>query len=110
MRLIYASDDRLSEDTRLIKRLYRTELGENNPGTFIFALQYLWIHDGKWLELVRVDNYEHEKDRSGVHIHRFGIGFVEFKEMSFTEAEELTPFIGERIKQNILLGDYDGKN
>ena len=110
MKLIFESDKRLPENTRLIKRLYRAESGEYLPGSFIFALQYLWFHENKWLELVRIDNYEHEKGRIGVHIHKFGTRFVEFKEMSFTDAEQLIFTVGEKIKQKILLGDYDGKN
>ncbi|MBI2549763.1 hypothetical protein HYV83_01115 [Candidatus Woesearchaeota archaeon] len=110
MKLIFESDKRLSEDSRLIKRLYRAESGEYQSGSFIFALQYLWFHEDKWLELARIDNYEHEKGRTGVHIHKFGMRFVEFREMDFTEAEQLVIAIGEKIKQKIRLGDHDGKN
>ncbi|MBI2176055.1 hypothetical protein HYU40_01740 [Candidatus Woesearchaeota archaeon] len=110
MKLVFVSDKRLSEDTRLIKRLYRAESSDYTTGNFVFALQYLWFHEDKWLELVRIDNYEHEKGRAGVHIHKFGTPFVEFKEMNFTEAEQLILAVGEKIKQKILLGDYDGKN
>ncbi len=110
MKLIFESAKRLSEDMRLIKRLYRAESGESLSGSFIFALQYLWFHEDKWLELVRIDNYEHEKERAGAHIHKFGMHFVEFREMSFTEAEQLIFAVGEKIKQKILLGDYDDKN
>lgn len=110
MKLIFESDKRLSEDTRLIKRLYRAESGEYLSGSFIFALQYLWFHEGEWLELARIDNYEHEKGRAGVHLHKFSTRFVEFKEMNFPEAEQLILAVGERVKQKILLGDYDGKN
>ncbi len=110
MKLIFESDKRLPEDMRLIKRLYRAESGEYMSGSFIFALQYLWFHEDKWLELARIDNYEHEKGRIGVHIHKFGTRFVEFREMSFTEAEQFALAVGEKIKQKILLGDYDGEN
>ncbi len=110
MKLIFSSDKRLSEDTRLIKRLYRAESGDYQSGSFIFALQCLWFHEGEWLELARIDNYEHEKGRAGVHIHKLGTRFVEFRGMSFTEAEQFALAVGEKIKQKILLGDYDGKN
>ena len=110
MKLIFSSDKRLSEDTRMMKRLYRAESSDYATESFIFALQYLWFHEDKWLELARIDNYEHEKGRIGVHIHKFGTHFVEFREMSFTEAEQFALAVGEKIKQKILLGDYDGKN
>ncbi len=110
MKLIFGSDKRLSEDTRLIKRLYQGESGDCPYKGFIFALQYLWFCEDRWLELARIDNYEHEKGRAGVHIHKFSTCFVEFREMSFTEAEQLILAVGEKIKQRILLGDYDGKN
>lgn len=110
MKFIFGSDKRLSEDTRLIKRLYQAKSNEYLSGSFIFALQYLWFYDDEWLELARIDNYEHEKGRAGVHIHKFGTRFVEFREVSFTEAEQFVLDVGEKIKQKVLLGDYDGKN
>ncbi len=110
MKLIFGTEKRLSEDTRLIKRLYRAEANEYSFGIFIFALQYLWFHEDKWLEVARIDNYAHEPKRRGVHIHKFGSDFVEFREMSFTEAGEFVISVGESIKKKIMFGDYDGKN
>ena len=110
MKLIFGSEKWLSQDTRLIKRLYLAESGGQSSGSFVFALQYLWFHENKWLEVARIDNYVHETKRTGVHIHKFGNSFTEFKNMSFTEAEEYIIFVGEKIKQKVLLGDYDGEN
>ena len=79
MKLVFGSDKRLSEDTRLIKRLYQAERSEYASGSFIFAFQYLWFHKDKWLEVARIDNYMHEAGRTGTHIHKFGRDFVEFR-------------------------------
>ncbi len=110
MKLVFGSEKWLSEDTRLIKRLYEAEQEDNTIGKFIFALQYLWFHETEWLELARIDNYEHEKGKSGVHIHKFGTRFVEFKGMDFAEAERFILGVCDRIKQKILLGDRNDKN
>ena len=110
MKLIFGSEKWLSQDTRLIKRLYRAESGGHSSGSFVFDLQYLWFRENKWLEVARFDNYVHETKRTGVHIHKFGNSFTEFKNMSFTEAEEYVIEIGEKIRQKMLLGDDDGKN
>ena len=110
MKLIFGTEKRLSEDTRLIKRLYLAESSDHASGNFVFALQYLWFHKDKWLELARIDNYQHEKGRTGARIHKFGTRFVEFREMSFTEAAECIISVGESIKKKILLGDYNGED
>ena len=100
----------LSEDIRLIKRLYKSDDRNAFPEGLRFALQYLWRQEGRWIEIARIDNYEHDENRTGVHIHKFGKGFVEFREMNFEEAEQYIIVLGEKIKQDILLGGYDGKN
>lgn len=110
MKIISSSEKWLSEDTRLLKRLYHAESGEQSSGSFIFAFQYLWFRKDRWLEIARIDNYVHEAKRRGVHIHKFGSNFVEFREMSLTEASGCIMLIGEDIKKRILLGDYCEEN
>ncbi|MBI2144504.1 hypothetical protein HYU17_05150 [Candidatus Woesearchaeota archaeon] len=110
MKIVFGSEKWLSQDTRLIKRGYRVEPGEASSESFIFALQYLWFHENKWLEVARIDNYPHESKQTGAHIHKFGSDFVEFREMNFTEAAECIISVGENTKKKLLLGDYDGEN
>ncbi len=109
MEIVLDMDIPLSEDIRLIKRLYKVGDSEKFQGGLMFALQYLWRQEGKWIEVARIDNYKHQ-NRTGAHIHKFGNDFVEFREVSFEEAEELVIELGEKIRQNLQLGDYDGKN
>lgn len=107
MEVILDLDIPIAEDIRLIKRLYKADNSEACPGG-LFALQYLWRVEGKWVEVARIDNYKHDRTRSGAHIHKFGRDFVEFREMNFEEAEQYVITLGEKIRRKMLLGDYNG--
>lgn len=104
MEIILDLDIPLSGDIRLIKRLYKTNDLKNFPGGLMFALQYLWRQEGNWIEVTRIDNYKHNQNMTGAHIHKFDNDFVEFREISFEEAEQYILELAEKIKKDIMLG------
>lgn len=105
MEVVFEQDFHIGEDSRLIKRLYKVEPSDLFPNGLMFALQYLWQKEKEWIEVVRIDNYKHAHDKAGVHVHKFGTAEVEFKDMSFEEAEIYLTELAKRIKKEILLGE-----
>ena len=111
MEVVFEQDFHIGEDSRLVKRLYKVEPSDSFPDGLMFALQYLWHKEKEWIEVVRIDNYKHAPDKTGAHVHKFGAAEVEFKGMTFEEAETYLTELAERIKKEILLGERkNGKN
>lgn len=99
MQNIIDQDILLAEDIRLIKRLDKVPKDQNFPEGLRFAYQYLIFRNNEWLQLCRIDNYEHDKRKTGTHIHKYTNENVEFKEMDFRESEEYIKQLGERLKR-----------
>lgn len=109
MKVVINQDITLAEDARLIKRLYKVQADAEFPLGLKFAYQYLLLKEGKWLEVCRVDNYRHDRHKTGTHIHKHGRQFIEFREMSFKEVEPAIIELGERIRTT-MKGEQNGKN
>lgn len=104
MKIITKEDFALGEGRRLVVRVYEVDKTPQFPGGIKFAFQYLFLKDEQWIEIARVDNYEHDAKQTGLHIHKLGLSKVEFKEMKF---QEIRPFIiglGDSIAKRIQLG------
>ena len=95
----------LAEDRRLIIRMYQVEKSIYFPTGIKFAFQYLFSKDNKWIEVARVDNYEHDPKRTGSHVHKFGTSEVEFKEITPEEAEDYIMDLAEGVIKKIELGE-----
>ena len=105
MEVVFEQDIHIGGNSRLVKRLYKAEPSAFFPDGLMFALQYLWQKEKEWIEVARIDNYKHARDKTGVHVHKFGTVEVEFKDMSFQEAEDCLISLAERIKKEISLGE-----
>ncbi|MEK6837401.1 MAG: hypothetical protein AABX69_02010 [Nanoarchaeota archaeon] len=105
MKIIQDLELPLSEDRKLIIRIYKVETSIYFPTGIKFAFQYLFSKDNKWIEVARVDNYEHDAKKTGSHIHKLGASEVEFKEIPLKEAEEYTIGLAEGIIRKIELGE-----
>ncbi|MBS3119267.1 hypothetical protein J4475_00415 [Candidatus Woesearchaeota archaeon] len=99
MSIIINQDIILAEDARLIKRLYKVRKETSFPDGLKFAYQYLVFRNNEWIEVCRIDNYKHDKNEIGTHIHKHGRKKVVFKELSFEEAEEYTMRLGEELRR-----------
>jgi len=103
MKVIQDLDIPLAEDRRLIIRMYEVEKSIYFPTGIKFAFQYLFSKDNKWIEVARVDNYEHDPKRTGSHVHKLGTSKVEFKEIAPKEAEEYIIGLAEDIIKKLEL-------
>ncbi len=111
MEIVVNQDSLIAQGVRLIRRLYKVDADADFPTGFKFALQYLFLGDGMWIEVTRIDNYRHDKRRTGTHIHKLGRTEVEYREMDFKEAEEYVISLGDRLKLALLLkGGKNGVN
>lgn len=107
MQVIINQDILIAEDVRLVKRLFKVGKDANFPDGLKFAYQYLVFKYGEWLDVCRIDNYRHSRQKAGAHIHKFSGEFVEFRDIGFREAEELVIRIGGQLK--VIIGaDEDG--
>ena len=105
MKVIQDLDNPLAEDRRLVIRMYQVEKGIYFPTGVKFAFQYLLLKDNKWIEVARVDNYEHDPRKTGSHVHKLGTSEVEFKEITPEEAEEYIINLAEGIIKKLELGE-----
>ncbi|MDO8643273.1 MAG: hypothetical protein Q7R76_06895 [Candidatus Woesearchaeota archaeon] len=87
-----------SEKVRLIKTLMKRESLEEYTELLKWKLQTLYLHEGVWMEICRIDNYPHE-NQQGSHIHQHGKKEVIRVSLSFEEAEERIEEITKRILQ-----------
>ena len=91
----------LGENKRLVRKLWKVTADEEFPNEEEFVLQLLYLKDGKWIRVVRIDNKMHE-GKSGVHIHILKRDKVLWQEMSFEEADKRIIEIGEGVIRNII--------
>lgn len=105
MQVVLEEDIELTEDSRLIRRLYKVQPDSKFPEGLKFAYQYLLLKSGAWIEVCRIDNYTHEKHRIGTHVHKYGKGEVEFVELNFVEAREYILELGERLSEKLRWSD-----
>ncbi len=82
----------LDQDTRLVFKLDALK----------WSVSYIF-YTGRWECMARIDNYPH-KGKQGSHIHRHDDKRVEFKELTFKEAETTVINIGNRIMEEIKNG------
>lgn len=105
MKVLQDLDNPLAEGRRLIIRIYQVEKSIGFPTGIKFAFQYLLLKGSKWIEVARVDNYEHGPRRTGSHVHKLGISEVEFKEITPEEAEEYIIGLAEGVIKKLELGE-----
>jgi hypothetical protein len=111
MRVLAKRDYWLSQNTRIIKRLYEIEKSPDFPDGEKFAIQYLFTKDSEWIEIARIDNYGYQKGKTGSHIHKLGLDDVEFRKFKFEEAEDYVIELGNRIvRERLMKGDENGQN
>ena len=98
---IIDQDIPLAEDKRLVKRLYQVGKSDNFPDGLEFAYQFLYFKDGEWIQVARIDNQLHS-GKPGVHIHTLKREKVEWKDLTFEDAEEKIIEMGENIITKII--------
>ncbi len=104
MKNVRTLDIPIAEDTRLVIKVDKVEKTDKQyPDKLMFAIQYLYFKDGKWIQIARIDNSDHEGRREP-HIHRLGRIDVEFRNITPEEAQEKVIEIGDRIKKDFILG------
>ena len=103
MKVTVDLDRKIGDCRRLITRIYEVDKSESFPEGAKFACQYLFFRD-KWVEVVRVDNYEHEK-RFGTHVHKLGAENAQFIEISVDQLETYVLTAGETIIKRLMLGE-----
>lgn len=93
---IIDQDMPITDDMRLIKRLWKVDKNDKYPSGLEFAYQLLFFKDDKWKQIARIDNQLHE-GKPGVHVHIINREKVKWEDMSFEEAEEKIIQIGKKI-------------
>ena len=104
MKVIVDLDRKIGDCRRLITRIYEVDKSESFPEGLKFACQYLFLRD-KWVEVIRVDNYEHDSKRFGVHVHKLGAENAQFIEISVDQLETYVLSAGETIIKRLMLGE-----
>src|SRR3989344_7023454 len=102
MHVIIDQDIPIAEDIRLVKRLYKVPKEKAYPKGIKFAYQYLIYRDSEWIDICRVDNYRHDKIKTGTHVHKLNAKEVQFSDMDFEEAEEYAISLSERLAKESL--------
>jgi len=97
------------ERVRLVKTLMKRESPEEHAELMKWAFQMLYFDGEDWIEICRIDNYPHEKQK-GSHIHVYKKDEVKRLELTFQEAEKLikeisTKILKDKFKENIDFGD-----
>lgn len=111
MKVLQDLDLPRGERRRLILRVYEVEKSPLFPESVKFALQYLFLKGGKWIEIARIDNYKHDSVKIGPHIHKLGLPEAKFRDILPEEAEEYIAHLGESIIARLMLeGDSNGQN
>ncbi|MFC1733346.1 hypothetical protein ACFL6I_23855 [candidate division KSB1 bacterium] len=83
----------IDNESKLKLKIIKTDSGSK------WSVVYL-LYIGYWLDIVRIDNYEHEGSENP-HIHRYKQKRVEFLDITFTEAQKKIKKIGKGIKERI---------
>lgn len=91
----------LAEDKRLVKRLWKVDKNDDFPDGLEFAYQFLYLKEGEWIQVARIDNQLHE-GKVGVHIHILKREKVEWEYLTFEQAEERILELGESVIKNII--------
>ena len=91
----------LGGDKRLIKRLWKIDKTSDFPDGLEFAYQFLYMKEGRWIQVVRIDNQLHE-GQPGAHIHILNRDKVEWEQLTFEEAENRILELGERIIRTVI--------
>ena len=102
MKAVVDLNRKIGDCRRLITRIYEVDKSKSFPEGLKFACQYLFFRD-KWVEVVRVDNYEHDSKRFGAHVHKLGAEDVQFIEISADELETYVLAIGETLIKRLIL-------
>ncbi len=111
MKVVRDLDLPRGERRRLIVRVCEVEKSLLFPESIKFALQYLFLKGGKWIEIARIDNYKHDPVKIGSHMHKRGLQEAEFRDISPEEAEGYIVHLGESIIARLMLeGDSNGQN
>ena len=104
MKVTLDLDRKIGNCRRLITRIYEVDKSESFPAGLKFACQYLFFRD-KWIEVIRVDNYEHGLKRFGAHVHKLGAENTQFIEMSIDQLETYVLAMGESLIKRLMLGE-----
>tara|TARA_B100000315_G_scaffold255953_1_gene300677 strand:+ start:971 stop:1291 length:321 start_codon:yes stop_codon:yes gene_type:complete len=99
--IVYEDDFLIGEKKRIVLKLLKVEKDDNFPEGLEFAIQYLYLKDDEWIQIVRIDNQLHE-GKSGIHTHVLKRNKVEWVDISFKEAKEKIIEIGEGVIKNII--------
>ena len=98
--LLIDQDIPLSENTRLVKRLWKVDKSEDFPEGVEFAYQFLYFKN-KWIQVARFDNQMHE-GKPGLHIHILKREKMQWKHIAFENIEERIIELGESVIKNII--------
>ena len=104
--LIDGLNEFYSENIRLVKTLMKRESPEEHPELMKWALQMIYFDGEDWIEICRIDNYLHEKQK-GSHIHAYKKDEVKRLELSFQEADKLIKEISARILKDEFKEDTE---
>jgi len=94
-------DDWLKDGRRIVRKLWKVPRSELFPDGFEFAIQYLYLKNNEYIQVVRIDNQLHG-GRPGSHIHILKRKNVIWERMDFSEAEDKIIEIGENVINNII--------
>ncbi|MBI4440256.1 hypothetical protein HY638_04765 [Candidatus Woesearchaeota archaeon] len=94
--LIDGLNEIYAENVRLVKTLMKRESPDEHPELTKWALQMLYFNGSEWIEICRIDNYPHDKQK-GSHIHAYKKDEVKRIDITFQEAEKAIKEISSRI-------------
>lgn len=98
---IFVQEYAIGENTKLIKRLWKIEKSDHFPEGLEFAYQVIYLKDGRWIQVVRIDNQMHE-NKPGTHVHILSREQVIWEHIQIDDVEEKIIEISQSIIKNIL--------
>lgn len=96
MKTLVSTNEFLSEDVKLEKKLMKRESPDEYPSLLKWKIQMLYFDGAAWVQICRMDNYLHDGS-VGSHVHTYGNDQVKWLEVSFQEAYDLVFAVGSRI-------------
>jgi hypothetical protein len=96
MQEVVSGSDLVADDVKIESSVIKRTSPDEFPERAKWKIQMLYLHEGRWIGICRIDNYLHE-GQTGSYIHTYGNETVKRHEVDFNNAYKLALIIGARI-------------
>src|SRR3989338_5581878 len=102
-KIIFTDDFNLAVDRKLIRKAWKVRKSDQFPEGIIFVFQYLLWLNGRWEQMVRLDNMLHQ-GTPGTHIHYYKKQKVDWLPIGIQNAERIVIEKAEGITRKLMMG------